>query len=478
MLGRNLIVAALAIAMMAALAMVLSAEVSMVTLVGLAGGSLVFLLTFIMPELTIHIVILSMLLSPEWMVGGSEYEIGGHSTATLRVEDVLMFFLGMSWLARIAIMKEIEVVRGNLLNGPILAYLMACLLGTGWGLLGGNVKSVSAAGFYLLKYFEYFFLFYTVVTFVRRADQVRRLVLTFFITAVIVSLVGISQIPQGQRISAPFEGAGEPNTFGGYLIFIMGLCLGMVLTVDRLGAKIGALLLLAFFGIPLVYTQSRSSWVGLIPMGLAALVWHPRKILALNLILAAVALWFVAVPAEVRDLASQRIERTFVPEGGHSEEMLGVVFDESTSARISTWKRSLVRWTESPIVGHGVTSVFADAQLPRVLVESGTVGLAAFLWLVITMFRVGVRANRAVAGSTYFSSLTSGYVIGMAAVMGHSLGANTFVIVRIMEPVWFLTGIMLIIPTLPEFSASEEAQTIQPESVPSALPAQAPTFLR
>src|SRR5438445_12773885 len=60
--------------------------------------------------------------------------------------------------------------------------------------------------------------------------QAWRLVTAAFLTAVIVSLIGLTQIPNGQRVSAPFEGKeGEPNTFGGYLLLLIAVAGGLAL---------------------------------------------------------------------------------------------------------------------------------------------------------------------------------------------------------------------------------------------------------
>jgi len=39
----------------------------------------------------------------------------------------------------------------------------------------------------------------------------------------------------------------------------------------------------------------------------------------------------------------------------------------------------------------------------------------------------------------------------------HSIGANTFIIVRIMEPFWFMTGVITILPVL---LAKQELQDV------------------
>jgi hypothetical protein len=39
----------------------------------------------------------------------------------------------------------------------------------------------------------------------------------------------------------------------------------------------------------------------------------------------------------------------------------------------------------------------------------------------------------------------------------HAIGANTFIIVRIMEPFWFLTGIIIALASIQEESTDEPA---------------------
>jgi hypothetical protein len=36
-----------------------------------------------------------------------------------------------------------------------------------------------------------------------------------------------------------------------------------------------------------------------------------------------------------------------------------------------------------------------------------------------------------------------GLIAGLVGLLVHAIGANTFIIVRIMEPFWFLTGIVI-----------------------------------
>jgi hypothetical protein len=46
-------------------------------------------------------------------------------------------------------------------------------------------------------------------------------------------------------------------------------------------------------------------------------------------------------------------------------------------------------------------------------------------------------------------------------MLGHAIGANTFIIVRIMEPFWFLTAMIIMIPKI---EANEEQMKLSESS--------------
>jgi len=189
---------------------------------------LVFVCTFIWPEAGLYVLIFSMLLSPEIIAG----DIGGKATLgrgfTLRLEDFLLVFIGLSWFARTAIDKSTGLFRKTPLNQPIAAYIVVCFVATLWGKITGDVQGI-AGFFFVLKYFEYVIVFFMVVNYVKTPDQAKRLLFCLFLTCFIVSIYGLIQIPGGGRVSAPFEGeVGEPNTFGGYLVFMGAVAVALI----------------------------------------------------------------------------------------------------------------------------------------------------------------------------------------------------------------------------------------------------------
>jgi hypothetical protein len=182
--------------------------------------SAIFSISFINIELGLYILIFSMLLSPEIAVGKT-YGASLGRGVTLRLEDFLLVIIAFSWFAKNAVNKELGLFLKTPLNRAILFYALACILATGFGIIAGRVHPRTGF-FFVLKYIEYFIVFFMMVNHVKNTEQIKRFVFFLLLTCFITALIGILQIPGGGRVSAPFEGqSGEPNTFGGYLLFMV-----------------------------------------------------------------------------------------------------------------------------------------------------------------------------------------------------------------------------------------------------------------
>src|SRR5215831_1805190 len=313
--------------------------VSITYTMGAVAALLLFTLAFVRTDWGIYIVIFSMLLSPQF--GSKGTGVGAGRGVTLRTEDFVLLVIGLSWLAKTAVNKELNLVARTPLNWPIVTYVAASL--------------VAAA----------------------------------FITAAIVSVMGLAQVPSGERVSAPFEGEiGEPNTFGGYLLFMMAIAAGIAFETQKLTRRAQCLLLLGLMAIPFFFTLSRASYLGVVPAFFVIAWLTTRRQFVVGLILlglvASPALLYVA-PQSVKD----RVVYTFREERGSDTVRVGkVAFDPSTSARLMSFKAAFQGFAQRPIFGWGVTGFgFMDAQYARVLAETGLVGLASFLWLVWAVWR-------------------------------------------------------------------------------------------
>lgn len=404
----------------------------------------VFVAVFVNPGLGLYILIFSMLLSPEIQIGETRGSTLGRGV-TLRFEDFLLMVIAGSWFFRNAVYKDLGLFLKTPLNRPILFYVLACVLATGFGIMAGRVPPKTGSLF-VLKYIEYFIVFYMVVNHVRTDAQIKRFVFCLFLTCFIVSVIGITQIPGGGRISAPFEGEqGEPNTFGGYLVFLLAIAVGLFYHIEDFRIRKYLIILMAVILPPLLFTESRASYLALIPMMFVLGVMMEKRAIIIGVMAAALIVSPLFLPATVINRVLFTIHQ---PEEPGQIQIGEVRLDTSLSARVQSWRQALAAWPQKPVFGYGVTGWrFMDAQFPRVLVETGIVGLLAFLLLLVSIFRMAADHYRQVT-TPFAKGICMGYIAGFVGLLFHSLGANTFIIVRIMEPFWFVTGIVFVLPML------------------------------
>jgi len=410
--------------------------------IAFVGAFVVFVLTFISTQIALYILIFSMLLSPEIIIGSTEGGTLGRGI-TLRVDDLILVVIGFSWLARMSINKELGLFLRTPLNRPIAYYIVVCMISTFLGAIFDRVD-LKTGLLYVLKYFEYIIVYFMVVNHLKDSKQAHSYVVAMLLTCAIVSVIGIAKIPTGDRISAPFEGeVGEPNTFGGYLVFMICIVMGLLQAANSFRNQLIYGFLLLLYGIPLFYTQSRSSYFAAVPAVLS-FVWLSKK---KQWIIPLVLLLGLTLPFVAPRLAKERVAYTFTQGVNRKDtvELFGVKLDTSSSARLLGWQEAARDWSKHPILGFGVTGYhFVDAQYVRTISETGFLGFFFFMLILLTVFK---SARRAVADTedTFHHGLATGFLAGFIGLLFHALGANTFIIVRIMEPFWFLAGTVMML---------------------------------
>jgi len=421
-------------------------------------GVALLLVAFVSTRLSLYLLIFSMLLSPEFLIGDLT---GGGGAAgrgiTLRFDDFLLVVIGFVWIAKMAILKGGTPFLRTPLNGPIMFYIIAAGLATLIGVLGGRVKPMSGF-FFWLKYYEYLFLYFMVVSAVTTKEEARGLVIASLVTCFLVSLFAIAQIPSGGRASAPFEGSieGEPNTLGGYLVFMLAIVVGLLLTSGAVANRLPLLLLLAAGTIGLMATLSRASFLaaGVLSLNVMGLM-APRRPILMTMVLVGI----LSTPVWAPHAVKERVLYTFTQAQEAGQIHLGQMrIDTSTSERLRSWRQSFEVWQKFPLWGTGITGgPFMDAMYPRVLTETGLLGLVAFFVLYGSLFRMGITSYRH-ATDQFSRGIALGFMLGLVSLLVHAVGANTFLIVRIMEPFWLFAALVvrgLMISQAVEPSVSE-----------------------
>lgn len=440
----------------------------LVTLSILVLGASAFLLTLISTDAAMVFLIVSMLWSPEIGLGVVQPD----RAVVLRLDDFLLGVVFLTWLAKLAINKQLGFLRSTPLNVPLGLFLVSCLVSTGWGILNGSVKNPLASFFYFLKYFEYFFLFFMVVNVVRERRQIALFLKAMFATAVGVSLFGYWQLMvhgTRMRVTAPFEGLHpEPNTLAGYLLLMLAICAGLLLSSPSGSRRLFLLGMIGLMLPPFVYTYSRSGYAAFLVMYLTLCMFSKRH---KPLLFALLVLGGLAVQAILPQTVFERVAETFDPSSAVTIGGLGLSL--SPAYRLMMWQVMFDRWMQHPLLGFGVSGIgfFVDGQYLLVLGELGLTGLAIFLWIRWKLLKMSYAHYRTLE-DPLAKGISLGFLAALVGLLLFSFGGNVFIIVRIMEPFWFLAAMVMVLPQVmaPEPAPVPSAGRPPPGLIPARMP--------
>lgn len=401
-------------------------------------------ITLFNPSVGLFLMIVTMLFSPEMPFGRVE-----RRTIVVRYDDILILLCLLSWIIS-KVVKSGNFFTFTPLDKPILFFILVCAISTSRGVLIKQVGHTMKAIFYILKLVEYFLIFYLVVNLVKSKKLVVYYVYTFFVSCLAVNYIGYQQIQAGVgRVTLPFEGIAEPNTYGGYLLFMFGMLFAFAFYNPKKMPRIITIPLMLLVVWNFSYTLSRGSWLAFFPVMFTVVIQLPREKKIFGLIIFAITI--LSTPY-MPDRVKNRMQSTFQDRGargtfvdlpGMGPERRRVGLDSSAGSRVEKFQHIMTYWQEYPIFGLGVTGAgFVDSQLFRTLGELGIMGLLAFIWIFKSVYSEVVVVKKYFKNA-FIQSVTTGYIAGCVGLIIHSLTANTFLIIRIMGPFWFFTGLVM-----------------------------------
>jgi hypothetical protein len=375
----------------------------------------------------------------------------------VRADDILIAILGVLWLLSLIAARR----RPNLpplivvaAAAWIAATLVALLVGS---LLLGSIALGTGLAFWA-KPIEYLLLGFVCYDLVRsQIVSVRALLVAIFASAAIVIGYGVLEhfalVPRmpGTRAQPGVVTStiGDMHEFASYAGIIGLMSVALWHRATRTPFRVAALGGLAMLLMTMFYTGARSEYVA-IGVGLLGLaLWKPSRLPAAVGIAVMVAL-FVA-PIAVDSLRPRSAPPTDPPQvaapgvGSRNvwERFQGEVFGQSFEERFGKWQRMLHAASASPIVGLGPSAATeaADGYYVRSYVESGIVGLTAFLSMVAVIF---ISAWRQASQSAGFArALAVGLLASTAFVALVGILIDSWVASRVMELYWPLVGISL-----------------------------------
>ena len=403
-------------------------------------GLFIAVLSFANTDIGLTVIIIAMMFSPELKIG----EVAKRSVV-IRIEDIFLFFVFFSWVVRMGVDKTLGLIKENPLIKPIFFFIAVNIIASLKGAFLGEVNLLKSL-FFALKYVEYFVLFFMVYNYLSSRRQIKFyfavMSLVFFATVI----YGYSQIGSS-FISTPFEGTpGEPGTYGAYIILVGFVILAVAWHLRKFFYK------MILFGLyllsipPFLYSQSRASYMAVIPAALTFFIWTKEKKFFLTLIFILVfALSIIFMPSFV----TKRIKETFVGQEQYAGKVIKL--EPSAAERIKRWNKILTRnFPRSPLIGYGPGAFFVDGQYVTIIGESGILGLFGFVWIIMVIFRECFSNLRRFAEDKFYAGLNIGLMSAIVGLLTQALTTNTFILIRVIEPFWFLVAMVLSLPNIKE----------------------------
>ena len=393
--------------------------------VGMTLGLLVYLATFVDVVLGLAFLILCIGLSPELSLGGMN---------DLRLEDFIIPALLLAWLTRT--LRGREPVAHVPFKGPAIIYFATLVFSSILGLSAGTTQ-LSAALPLIAKSIEYYLILLIVANNIRTESEFKALVVFSVLVAMAGSIFGADRAfadlapDPTNRMQGPL---GETATiFGGYLALTLSIVVGLFLHCRTQGQRVLAGTAIVTLSAAILYTYSRTSYaaltVGLIVFGFL----KERRLLIIILLLA------VLLPI----LAPESIIARFSTIG----DVATGPGPSSWVARVEAWQWAVARMNGTDFLwGKGAGSVRlgdVDNEYVRVVVDTGLLGLAIFLWMLA---RIGRSANdlyKSLDSETFSKGYAAGYLIAFFTLVVHAIAATSFTSIRTMECFMLMTGFTL-----------------------------------
>jgi O-antigen ligase len=327
------------------------------------------------------LTLLGLRASADALQGPTGGGLGGGLGATL-LSALLVGFGGL-WLV-------VQRLEGRpLLRTPVAWALVAVVFAAGLSSLTAQDLTTSVLDVGRLA--SAVVLYLVLERLYERTEQGRLVIGTCLASAVLPLAVGALQVATGYsgRLQATFQ---NPNAYAFYLALIITVGVAVWRDVHRWALQLGLALLLVAAVAELLLTYSRGGWIAA-TVGLLVVATFRMRIL-----IPAIALLIVLVPVVAPSVAERvallDTDRTATGTGGNS-----------LLWRFDYWEESLSLvepWTLNGL-GFGMVREHSESGLEphndfvRMYVETGLVGLAAYLGLAAAMAYTGWRALRRAA---------------------------------------------------------------------------------
>lgn len=403
-----------------------------------------------------------------------QYRMG--RTLAVGTDDVLLLLLIFSWIANRARTKE-QIFVDTPLNWPFILFFIIGTISLTQMTSGFPQSWVINGLLHLLRFFEYVFIYFIVVSCIQELPQVRKFTIAFFINVGVVAAIQIVQNIIGGNLAPNIFYAkntivyygvstfGSNAILGAFYCFAISIALGLIVTMRPSRIRAVLMIFSVVISFALFNTFSRSAYIGIIAGIFIIAVLRKKR--AFILFLALLVISPILIQAPVLNRIAMTFERRpgpmeidpsyFKQDEYHlpgqtyasiMESPGGAALDPSALVRLVIWRRALEIFTENPIFGVGwwggryLMKTEAHSQYWAYLVETGIFGFGIFLWLMVRIFKISLWVKNN-ASDNFTEGLGLGYAAGLSGILATCLFSESLEAFRILGPLWFMTGLIV-----------------------------------
>lgn len=366
-------------------------------------------------------------------------------------DELLLLLIAVAWPVQMALRGRLTY-RLTPLDLPILLYLaVACFL----FLVRSPQNSIAIEG--LRVYVEYILWFFVATNLLLNKRQARALVNWLVLLGTLVALHGVYQYIIGVEIPPTWLDATEggvrtrvfsiltsPNVLGSFLVLVIPITVSQLLSAQNRLLRYYYLFCLAPMALSLVFTYSRGAWLAMAgAFVIYGLIYNWRILLGLAAVV-------YTAPKLIPGISS-RIGYMLSP---------AYLLNSARAGRVARWNTAIDKMRADPLFGEGFgryggavaaryipSSNYVDNFYLKTAAESGLIGLAALVWLLVSGVRCALNSYRRLT-DPYLKGLAGGLITGLIGVLLHNGVENIFEVPMMTSYFWLLLGMTAVLPHL------------------------------
>lgn len=371
-------------------------------------------------------------------------------------DELFLVALILLWVYKWLVYRKDISFKQTPLDLPVIIYITVMLF-----LLIVNSPDfiISLEGFRAV--IQYILWYFIILQLLRTKESAKNICIVIVIVAGILALHGVYQYIIGVEMPAGwidskeadlrtrvFSILGSPNILGSFMTLCAPICVSFMFFYEKKLKKCIFAVMFIIMAATLVFTFSRGAWIGFAAaIGIYVLLKDKR------LIIPAIILGVMVI--------------AFVPSvGNRITYMLSPEYIESSlrGGRLVRWLTGLEILQMYPLFGVGlghfggavamnnglkmlvgidvVKTFYMDNYYLKTAVETGIVGLTAFVFLMYQVFICSLRTVKITFDNKY-KELEIGIMAGLVGVIVHNFVENVFEVPMMMSCFWLLAAVMM-----------------------------------